>query len=76
MVQAPQHFAHLKAEDDVLDVLNGAAFNIMNVIRNRPRGSRPPSGRKLSGWEEGVGRKGSGRGREGVISPDPILPTR
>jgi len=34
-VQAPQHFAHLKAEDDVLDVLNGAAFNIMNVIRNR-----------------------------------------
>jgi len=35
MVQAPQHFAHLKAEDDVLDVLNGAAFNIMNVIRNR-----------------------------------------
>jgi hypothetical protein len=35
MVQAPQHFAHLQAEDDVLDVLNGAAFNIMNVIRNR-----------------------------------------
>mmetsp|Transcript_54273 Transcript_54273/g.151476 ORF Transcript_54273/g.151476 Transcript_54273/m.151476 type:complete len:594 (-) Transcript_54273:121-1902(-) len=35
MVQAPQHFAGLSAESDVLDILNGAAFNIMNVIRNR-----------------------------------------
>jgi hypothetical protein len=35
MVQAPQHFAGLDTESDVLDILNGAAFNIMNVIRNR-----------------------------------------
>jgi hypothetical protein len=35
MVQAPQSFATLITENDVLDVMNGMSFNIMNVIRNR-----------------------------------------
>jgi len=35
MVQAPQHFAAVNADDDILDVMNGMCFNIMNVIRNR-----------------------------------------
>merc|ERR1719282_467918 len=35
MVQAPQSFAAIEAENDTLDVLNGMCFNIMNVIRNR-----------------------------------------
>merc|ERR1719282_1977064 len=35
MVQAPQSFAAISAEEDTLDVMNGMCFNIMNVIRNR-----------------------------------------
>jgi len=35
MVQAPQSFALVAIEEDILDVLNGMTFNIMNVIRNR-----------------------------------------
>jgi len=35
MVQAPQTFAQVSVEEDILDVLNGMTFNIMNVIRNR-----------------------------------------
>jgi len=35
MVQAPQTFASVSVEEDILDVLNGMTFNIMNVIRNR-----------------------------------------
>merc|ERR1719282_85411 len=38
MVQAPQSFAAIEAENDTLDVLNGMCFNIMNVIRNRGGG--------------------------------------
>jgi len=35
LVQAPQSFALVAVEEDILDVLNGMTFNIMNVIRNR-----------------------------------------
>merc|ERR1719282_926483 len=35
MVQAPQSFAAISADEDTLDVMNGMCFNIMNVIRNR-----------------------------------------
>merc|ERR550532_1653176 len=35
MVQAPQSFASVKLDDDILDVTNGMCFNVMNVIRNR-----------------------------------------
>jgi hypothetical protein len=35
LVQAPQSFALVAIEEDILDVLNGMTFNIMNVIRNR-----------------------------------------
>jgi len=35
LVQAPQFFAAVEMEDDVLDVHNGLCFNLMNVIRNR-----------------------------------------
>jgi hypothetical protein len=35
MVQAPQSFASVSKDDDILDVLNGMTFNVMNIIRNR-----------------------------------------
>jgi len=35
LVQAPQAFAAVSLDEDILDVSNGMCFNIMNVIRNR-----------------------------------------
>jgi len=35
LVQAPQSFPAIKDDVDVLDINNGMAFNLMNVVRNR-----------------------------------------